>query len=99
DGSALVVASASGHEDLSLLFLDKGADPNSADGYGITPLHYSMLKGLARVAGVRTFDPDFKFLARPNMAKLAKALLEHGADPHARVPMIPKLAGVRMLRT
>ncbi len=51
DGSALVIASAAGHEDLSLLLLDAGADPTSADAGGVTALHYALRDGLKVLHG------------------------------------------------
>ena len=51
DGSALVIASAAGHEDLALLLLDTGADPASADAGGVTALHYALRDGLKVLHG------------------------------------------------
>ncbi len=97
EGSALVVATHSGHEALALFLLEKGADPNSADAYGITALHYSIMKGLARVSGVRPIS-GAGYLYRPNMPQLVKALLEHGANPNARVPKFPPMPNTRMFK-
>ena len=96
DGSALVVASASGHEDLALCLLEKGADPNATDAFGITPLHYTILRGIALLDNV-WYEPfrdapglHYTFWPfRPNMDRLAKALLEHGANPNARIAKDP----------
>jgi ankyrin repeat protein len=101
DGAALVVASASGHEEFSIFLLDNGADPNAADGYGITALHYTVLRGLSILGGVR-FRPDtsesvLSYLFRPNMRGLAKALLEHGANPNARIVKAPPFPHSRPL--
>jgi ankyrin repeat protein len=52
DGSALVLASAGGHEKLALYLLDKGANPNAKDASGITPLHYAMRDGLKVLHGM-----------------------------------------------
>ena len=38
-GNVLTVASGSGHKTLSIFLLEKGADPNSPDHRGVTPLH------------------------------------------------------------
>jgi len=83
DGTALLVASASGHEALAMFFLEKGADPNAVDGFGITALHYAMGKGVAALLGIR-FDPSYR-KQPPNQPELAKALLARGADPNAEV--------------
>jgi uncharacterized protein len=97
DGSALVVATHSGHEALALFLLEKGADPNVTDAYGITALHYALLKGLARVSGVRPIS-GAGYLYRPNMPELVKALLEHGANPNIRVAKFPPMPNTRQFK-
>jgi uncharacterized protein len=97
EGSALIVATHSGHEMLALFLLEKGADPKAADAYGITALHYTMLKGLARVSGVRPIS-GAGYLYRPNMPELAKALLEHGANPNAQVTKFPPMPNTRQFK-
>jgi uncharacterized protein len=97
DGSALVVATHSGHEALALFLLEKGADPNATDAYGITALHYALLKGLARVSGVRPIS-GAGYLYRPNMPELVKALLEHGANPNIRVAKFPPMPNTRQFK-
>ena len=82
-GNALVIASAGGHEALSLYLLEQGADYNSKDEYGITPLHYSIRRGMSVVNGIR-YDPVYR--VRPeNMHKLTRTLLQAGADPNAQI--------------
>lgn len=82
-GNSLVIASASGHEDLALFLLENGADPASADENGVTALHYAISKGLSRMIG-GVYDPLYR--QRPeNMPRLAKALLEAGANPDAQI--------------
>jgi ankyrin repeat protein len=83
DGPALLVASASGHEGLAIFFLEKGADPNAVDGFGMSALHYAMKKGVSALLGIR-FDRSYR-QQPPNMPELAKALLARGADPNAQV--------------
>jgi len=97
EGSTLVVATHSGHEALALFLLEKGADPNAADAYGVTALHYAMLKGLARVSGVRPIS-GAGYLYRPNMPELVKALLGHGANPNARVAKFPPMPNTRQFK-
>src|SRR5690242_516858 len=97
EGSALVVATHSGHEALARFLLEKGADPNAADAYGITALHYAVMKGLARVSGVRPIS-GAGYLYRPNMPDLVKALLEHGANPNARIAKFPPMPNTRLFK-
>jgi ankyrin repeat protein len=85
DGSALVIATASGHEKLALFLLEQGADPNAKDGYGIAPLHYALHEGLLAVSGYQIMATDRFGWLRPNMPELVKALLARGADPNARI--------------
>ena len=82
-GSALLVAAASGREDLALFLLEKGANPNVADRYGITPLHQAARNGLEALTGVR-YDPVYR-VRPPNMLRLAKSLLVHGANPNLQI--------------
>ncbi|NNE37104.1 MAG: ankyrin repeat domain-containing protein, partial [Gammaproteobacteria bacterium] len=67
----LLMASASGHEEIALCLLKKGADPNAWDG-GAAPLHYALMEGISY----------FQF--RDSMDQLVKELLAHGADPNTR---------------
>jgi uncharacterized protein len=93
--TALLLASQSGHEALSIFLLDHGADPNAADENGITALHFTVMNGLALMSRVR-LRPPAPYLVRPNMLELAKALLAHGANPNARVKKAS--AGDKLLR-
>ena len=85
DGSALVVASASGHEKLALFLLEKGANPNAKDGFGISPLHYALHEGMLAISSYVSRPTDRLGWLRPNMPELVKALLARGADPSARI--------------
>jgi len=82
-GNSLVLASASGHEDLALFLLASGADTESKDENGVTALHHAHQNGLSRLYGM-TYDPVYR--VRPNnMPRLAEALLEGGSDPNAQI--------------
>ena len=57
DGTALIIATAGGYEDLALFLTQQGADPNLTDANGMTPLHYAMRDGLKVLHTMRTnFD-------------------------------------------
>ncbi len=85
--SVLLVATDSGHEDLALFLLEHGAEPNVVDRNGMTPLHFALVRGLSVVRGVRfsSMADDVSYMIRPVMSRLVKGLLEHGADPNARL--------------
>jgi ankyrin repeat protein len=85
EGTALIVASASGHEELAVFLLERGANPNVRDGYGIAPIHYALQEGLLTLAGAEKLANDHRGWARPNLPGLLKALLARGADPNARI--------------
>jgi uncharacterized protein len=91
--SPLLMATASGHETLSIFLLDHGADPNAADSNGATALHYAVLQGMVAIASVSNHLAVNSYLFRPNMLEVTKALLAHGADPNARLTMNPLLPG------
>jgi ankyrin repeat protein len=87
-GSALVIAIASGHEDLAMYLLKNGADPNIKDAWGISPLHYALHEG---VLMMNNYTPPNAITdkrlgwERPNMPRLVAALIDFGADPNARI--------------
>ena len=83
DGSALGLAAENGHMNVALFLLEKGADANITDAYGITPLHWAVQGGLKTLAG-RPAENDGLW-EHGNMPELVTALLVHGANPNARI--------------
>ena len=80
--SALVFAIINGHFDLAHLLLQKGADPNVADERGMTALYAAV--------DMHTLDdtvgrPNPRPHGRLDAAGLVGVLLEHAADPDARL--------------
>jgi ankyrin repeat protein len=84
-GCALNISIASGHEDFALFLLEQGADPNISDAWGVSPLHYSLYKGLLILNRWKPTDSEHLGWERENMPGLTAALLERGAEPGARI--------------
>jgi len=84
-GSALILASASGHEDMALFLLENGADPDMQNAMGLAPLHYAVHEGLLVLSSYRPTATDKFGWTRKNMPNLLKELLAHGADPDPRM--------------
>ena len=78
DGNTVLnIAAHGGHGSLAAFLLAEGADPNAAP-LGYTALHAAVLRGVLRDRGVANDDPGAG-------VPLVRALLEHGADPNARL--------------
>ncbi len=80
--SPLVIAITNGHYDLAKILLDHGADANLATVDGLTPLYDAEDTEWAEVG----WGPNpVTFQERVTYLDLMKALLEHGANPNARL--------------
>jgi len=83
-------------EDVKLLLLERGADPNAKDNAGRTPLHFAAFRGHVEVVKLlleRGADPNAKndagwtplhIAAQEGHVEVVKLLLERGADPNAK---------------
>jgi uncharacterized protein len=80
--SALVFAIINGHFDLAQLLLEKGADPNVADEKGMAALYAAVdMHTLDETVG----RPNPRPHGRLDAAGLVGVLLDHAADPNARL--------------
>jgi len=88
--SALHIAVHRGHSELALFLLDEGADPN-ADGPGYTPLHWASGTWTTDTTGPQGIvtPPEHEWSAMTGVQhgklELVRSMLEHGADPDARL--------------
>lgn len=94
----LLTATVRGNVDLAIFLLQHGADAN-ADATGYTPLHWvcgSWETEMTGPNGIITAD-DHEWSAMRGVPKgklrLARALLEHGADPNALLTRQPPRSG------
>jgi ankyrin repeat protein len=92
----LLVAADSGHEQLAIFLVEQGANVSAADPDGFTALHYALRMGISILSYVGRgtgYPYSEKYLFRPNMTQLINVLLEHGANPNARILKGTKLTG------
>src|SRR5207249_5868023 len=83
DGTtALQLAVINLHYDLATLLLSKGADPNVADSTGMTALYAAV--DMRAPANMMT-RPEPKLRDEIDASGMVKALVEHGANPNARL--------------
>ena len=83
-GTPLLIAGLNGREDVALFLLERGANPNVTDGWGLTPLHWALQDGIRELYGGGSTGTD-EFWIHHNMPELVKALLVRGADPNAKM--------------
>jgi len=84
DGTPLIVAAASCREKFAIFLLENGANPNAADTYGLTALHYAIPRGIAGIDSVSTVFRPYEEVP-PDMPELAQSLLARGANPNAAI--------------
>lgn len=86
----LLLATISGQEEMAIFLAEHGANPNASDSSG-SVLHYAVRKGIVYVNRLDSNGMGDSPLARqPNMTRLAKVLLENGANPNVRLKRNPE---------
>jgi ankyrin repeat protein len=78
----MVMAISNGHYDLAKYLLDHGADPKLASDSGLTALYATIDMQWAPYAW---YPQPITAQEKNSYLDLMKALLEHGADPNARI--------------
>ena len=98
DGThALPLAIVAGHDELARFLLERGADPDG-EMAGVGALHAAVsnvdmwLRDWLRARGVSVFAQGTAGLAADRRVPLIDTLLEHGADPNARIKTSTTLA-------
>jgi ankyrin repeat protein len=86
--SALLVAILNGHYSLAAFLLDHGADPNIADKDGKAPLYAAV-----EMRNYQVTDTPGPQADKAEALDLTKTLLNHGADPNARLTAKPPYRG------
>jgi ankyrin repeat protein len=79
----MLVATINGHFDLAKFMLDKGADPNTAQHNGVTPLYAAL--NCQWAAKALYPQPRAYEQQQTSYLELMKALLDRGANPDARL--------------
>jgi ankyrin repeat protein len=97
--SVLTMATVRGHVPVAVLLLERGANPN-ASGSGYAPLHWAAGSWETAftandITTEREGEHDWNALVglKDRRLELVDALLDHGADPNARVKTTPPRAG------
>jgi uncharacterized protein len=80
--SPLLIATINGHYDLASFLLDRGADPRLASNAGATPLYTTINVKWAPKTDYP--QPDTR-QEKTSYLELLNKLLDHGADPNARL--------------
>lgn len=81
--SPLLIATINGHFDLAMRLIERGADVTLASDAGATPL-YGVLN-MQWAPKSRHPQPTHYMQQKTEYLALARALLEHGADPNVRL--------------
>jgi len=86
--TALLVAILNGHYSLATFLLDHGANPNVADKDGKAALYAAV-----EMRNYQVTDTPGPQADKADALNLTKALLNHGADPNARLTAKPPYRG------